>query len=400
MPDFLPFKAFMPDSEHVTDVALSSSDFENERALVSDLQSNPNNFLHVTKLPLKFPNRWEQPLGFMPEARNFVDDLIKRRILNQPDREAYYVYRQVIDGTAHTGLVGLCDMEDYDQNRIKRHEHTRHEREAFISELISRTGIIGEPVLLAHHHRQTLQDLLQMITSESPEMHFELGGREHSVWVINDSDTCASIRQEMQNAGDFYIMDGHHRIASISNLYQSNRDQNSRFALSYVLDANQLAISPFHRFIRNVGKDLNEVRTLLEPEFEFKEVGNYVMHPEHQRSFVMKCTSGTFMLTARNSWGGLDVDLFDQKIAGPVFDVHDSRSDTRIDFYAGDAPVREVMSTLEHADDVLFLLHPCTFREIAMTSDASRVLPPKSTFVEPKCRPGLFVQPFGPNPIA
>lgn len=380
-------------------VASISSDFGSDEDVVGELVSNPHSYLHVTKLPLIHPSRWEHPRAFIPHARAFIEKMLEEGALVQDDAESFYVYRQTINGESHTGLIGLCDMVDYRENHIKRHEFTRHERESFISDLIEQTSVIGEPLLLSHHHRQSLEDLLRSIILTSADLEFEVGGRFHQIWQVSDSERLQHIQHEMREIQDMYIMDGHHRIASVNKLYESRKLESYRYALSFVLDANQLSIAPFHRLIKMIPMDHSKLLNDLSEEFDIQATGAYVIHPAHQRSFILKTALGTYELNARKSWGGLDVDLFEEKIVQRIFGISDSRTDQRIEFLAGDEPINDALEMLAGNDCFLFLLHPCTFREIAMTSDAHKVLPPKSTFVEPKCSAGLFVQSYGSKPL-
>jgi uncharacterized protein (DUF1015 family) len=398
VPNLLPFKALHPSEGMIEKVASKTTDFETEDMLIEELKENPHTYHHVTKLHLLQPTKWKNSTDFLPQSRLFLERLISENVLTQDSAEGFYIYRQTIDGTSHTGVIGLCDMEDYRNNHIRKHEYTRHEREEFISALLETTSVIGEPLLLSHHHRQSLEDLLRLVIQETPDNDFEKGGRFHQIWKVVDPELIQKFQNEMQDIPDFYIMDGHHRIASVSNLYEKHKTDDFRYAMSFVLDADQLSIDPFHRLVE-AEVDLKTILARLSEDFEITEVEDYIVHPANQRSFVLKAYGETFALQALKSWGGLDVDLFENKVLNTAFNITDTRSDQRLKFLAGDSHLNEALELIKQPNKYLFLLHPCSFREIAMTSDAQQVLPPKSTFVEPKCRAGLFIQPYGNRPF-
>ena len=181
MPDLQPFNALHPRRDLIQAVASKSSDFDNEADLVAELNENPFSYLHVTKMPLLHPGRYLHPTDFLTDSRKFLLDLLDQGVLVEDSVEGFYIYRQTIDGTSHTGIIGLCDMEDYHNNHIKRHEYTRHDREEFISQLLEQTSVIGEPLLLSHHHKQSLEDLLRTIIRTEPDTEFEKGRRFHQI---------------------------------------------------------------------------------------------------------------------------------------------------------------------------------------------------------------------------
>lgn len=399
VPNLLPFKALHPTEGMIEKVAAKTTDFETEDMLVEELRENPYTYLHVTNLHLLQPTKWESPTDFLPHSRLFLERLIAKNVLTKESVEGFYIYRQTINGTSHTGVIGLCDMEDYRLDHIKKHEYTRHKREEFISALLETTSVIGEPLLLSHHHRQSLEDLLRLVIQETPDNDFEKGGRFHQIWKVVDSELIQQFQKEMQDIPDFYIMDGHHRIASVGSLYEKHKTDDFRYAMSFVLDSDQLSIDPFHRLVEAEELDLETLLARLSEDFEIAKVEDYIVHPANQRSFVLKAMGGTFVMQAIKSWRGLDVDLFENKVLNSAFGITDTRSDQRLQFLAGDSHLNKALESIKEPNRYLFLLHPCTFREIAMTSDAHQVLPPKSTFVEPKCRAGLFIQPYGNRPF-
>ncbi|MFT5513038.1 MAG: hypothetical protein ACI8SE_001438, partial [Bacteroidia bacterium] len=193
----------------------------------------------------------------------------------------------------------------------------------------------------------------------------------------------------------FYIMDGHHRAASISNLYSEYGTEEKRYCMTYLLDCNQLKINPFHRIVESDAISEFAVLEKLSEEFWVEEIPDYAVRPEQSGEFILKCSEGSYRLRLKSMVELLDVQELEGKVLASVFGITDSRSDDRISFISTEDELTEAVVRAQSPHVFLFMLHPCTFEEIALVSDNNEVMPPKSTFVEPKCDAGLFMQPYG-----
>ena len=178
--------------------------------------ANDLSFLHVTKNHMISTNVGRNSDDVYENAREYFSYLLEKEIVDQHEDEIFFVYRQTHDEISHTGIIGLCDIEDYQNDRIRKHEHTRPATERFIETLLEETNMIGEPLLLSHHHKQSLEDLLRWIIQGESDIVFEKYGKTHQIWVVNDKDIIHAIQNEVHEIDAFYIMDGHHRAASVS----------------------------------------------------------------------------------------------------------------------------------------------------------------------------------------
>lgn len=376
-------------------VATSSSDFNSEAELRDELRQNPNNYFHMSKNHLINEDSVPGTSDFFRNAKVAFDYFVDSEVVAPVSGDIYYVYRQTANDVSHTGIIGLCDIVDYQRDKIKRHEHTRPATEDFLATYIDTTKVIGEPVLLSHHHKQSLEDLLRWIIQTEPTVDYHKKGKRHQIWKIEDPELIRSFEDEVASLDEFYIMDGHHRAASVSKLYEQHQTNDYRYCMSYLLDSNQLTISPFHRLVEVNSISFESLMESLRTDFVIEEIPEYAIRPEHKGEFVLRCNEGSFRLIHKQSSSMLDVQLLEEKVLKAIFNVADSRSDDRITFIATDDELNDAIVTSSAPGTYLFLLHPCTFEEVAHISDNNQFMPPKSTFVEPKCESGMFIQPYG-----
>jgi uncharacterized protein (DUF1015 family) len=394
VPVLKPFKAYKATPNFISEVTVSSADFNSDQELMEELRQNPSCYLHMSKNHLLNSQIVPSSAEFFQNAKVFFDYMVDSEVIKNFKDDIFYVYRQTVHGISHTGIIGLCDMVDYGNDRIKKHEHTRPSTEKFLADYIEATQVVGEPILLSHHHKQSLEDLLRWIIQGEPDTEFRKNDRRHQIWVIDDPEMIHVIQDEMRSLDEFYIMDGHHRIASISNLYEEHKTDAYRYCISFVLDCNQLTINPFHRLVKEDSISFDEVITQLEQWFELEEIPDYAIRPEHKGEFVFKSAEGSYLLRYKGDSTDLDVRLLEETVLKSVFHIEDSRLDERITFLASEDELSEGVMKSNTPGHFLFLLHPCTFEEIAQISDNHQVMPPKSTYVEPKSESGLFIQPY------
>lgn len=395
MPVLKPFQAFLAKPGFTHLVAANSSDYKSERALVADLRNNPNSYLRMSKNHLLKDGGSQISAEFFKNAKVCFDYLIDTEVVDRFKDDIFFVYRQTALGVSHTGIIGLCDILDYNEDRIKKHEHTRPTTENFLANYIDATQVIGEPVLLSHHHKQSLEDFLRWIIQGEPTIDYTKNEKRHQIWAITDQEQIDVIQKEVGALDELYIMDGHHRIASVSKLYQKYNHDNYRYCVSFLIDSNQLSVNPFHRLVQVDSKSFDELILELETAFVVEEIPDYAIRPEHKGEFVLRCSEGSFRLIHKHSSPLLDVQLLESTVLSRLFKIEDSRLDDRISFIASEEELSEAVIQSSLPGNYLFILYPCTFEEIAQISDRNEFMPPKSTFVEPKCDSGMFIQPYG-----
>jgi uncharacterized protein (DUF1015 family) len=395
VPILKPFNAIQAKPEYIQQVTSNSANYSSEEELAKEMFANDLSFLHVAKNHMISSNTSRESAAVYDNAKSYFDYLFDNQIVDRFKDEIFFVYRQTYNDISHTGIIGLCDILDYQNEKILKHEHTRPATERFIENLVEETNIIGEPLLLSHHHKQSLEDLLRWVIQGESDVTFTKKGKTHQIWVVQDNDVIESIQNEVAEIGSFYIMDGHHRAASVSNLYLENEDNDKRYCMTYLLDCNQLKINPFHRIVRSSDLSVEAVFNALNESFWVDEMPDYAVRPEESGEFVLKCTAGTFRLKLKNVVELLDVQEFEKKVLSVIFGIKDSRLDDRIEFISTDEALTEAVVQAQSPDTYLFLLHPCNFEDVALISDNGEYMPPKSTFVQPKCDAGLFMQRYG-----
>ncbi|MFT5513537.1 MAG: hypothetical protein ACI8SE_001945, partial [Bacteroidia bacterium] len=210
MPILKPFKAVQAKPEHIPFVSANSNNFNSEDEMAKEMFANDISFLHVTKNHLISSKTERNSDDVYENARDYFAYLFKKEIVDQFKDEIFFVYRQTREEVSHTGIIGLCDIQDYQNDRIRKHERTRPATERFIENLLDETKMVGEPLLLSHHHKQSLEDLLRWIIKGESDIAFEKNSTAHQIWVVNDSDVIHAIQTEVREIDAFYIMDGHH----------------------------------------------------------------------------------------------------------------------------------------------------------------------------------------------
>jgi len=224
VPILKPFNAIQAKPEYIQQVTSNSANYSSEEELAKEMFANDLSFLHVTKNHMISSDISRESDVVYDNAKAYFDHLFDNELVDRFKDEIFFVYRQTHNDISHTGIIGLCDILDYQNGKILKHEHTRPATERFIENLVEETNIIGEPLLLSHHHKQSLEDLLRWVIQGESDVTFTKNGKTHQIWVVQDNDIIESIQNEVAEIGSFYIMDGHHRAASVSNLYLENED--------------------------------------------------------------------------------------------------------------------------------------------------------------------------------
>jgi len=334
--------------------------------------------------------------AYFEAVRQFSSRIKSHSNLVREDQPTFYVYRQWINGIHHTGIIALVDIEDYMNDVIKRHENTRVDREKFIARLFDSTKLIAQSVLMGHRHHEGLHELLKEVVAKThPVLDFKQGDIHHQVWVVENSQWQASIGEFIREKKALYIMDGHHRIATIARLYKEYGTEQYRYLPAYLLDENQLHIDPFHRLVQDSGVGQEQLIQALEAEFEIRPlVGD--LHPKEKGQFTLITNGEAFELEYKGDKSfELDVYLIEELVLNKVLGITDTRNDESLSFVKGDSQLRAAIESSITEGSHLFMLHPCSFNEIGTISDRGDVMPPKSTSVEPKSITGLLNYVYG-----
>ncbi|MEI7670748.1 MAG: DUF1015 family protein [Deltaproteobacteria bacterium] len=405
----VPFCALRPGKQVVHQVAAPPYDVLNVTEARKQVQHNPLSFLHVEKSEIDLPDTaGVEDLRIYQRARENLDVLICQGIFAREESAAFYLYRQQMGNHVQTGIAACVSLAEYENGRIKRHEFTRPDKERERMLHIDAVGAQTGPILLAYRGEGTIDRLTARVAGRPPEYAFTTdNGVCNTVWGIRDSTEIRAITEGFASVDALYIADGHHRAAAAAAVARLRRSRNScdrgdethHFMLAVLFPSEQLRIMDYNRAVR----DLNG---LTEAAF-LKRVGeNFLISkdfaaksPERRHDFGMYLGGEWSCLTTRaeivredDPISDLDVSLLQQNLLDPILGIRDPRTDARVEFIGGIRGMAELERLVNHAGfAVAFSLYPPTVAQMMAVADAGKVMPPKSTWFEPKLLSGLFV---------
>lgn len=401
-----PFKALRPHNEYAAQVASRPYDVLNSEEARKEAKDNLVSFLHVTKSEIDLPADVDiHSEAVYQKAKENLEHLIDRRVLFFEEEPCYYIYELGWKGRTQTGLVCVSSVADYFNDVIKKHEFTRPEKEQDRIDHIRTTRAQTGNVFLTCKDIKELDDVFEHWKKHNnAEYSFTAAdGVTHTIWVVNAVATIDVITHLFKEKISFtYIADGHHRAASAAKVSQTLPDsEEAQYFLTTIFPANQLAILDYNR----VTKDLNG---LSEEEFLQKLEENFIVDksdtehsPKELHEFGMYLNNQWYKLTAKEGSykndpiGVLDVTILQENILDKILAIKDPRTDTRIDFVGGIRGLAELEKRVSSGEmKVAFSLHPVSIQQLFDIADSGNVMPPKSTWFEPKLRDGLLTHCF------
>jgi uncharacterized protein (DUF1015 family) len=397
-----PFKALRPHNEYAAQVASKPYDVLSSEEARKETKENLLSFLHVTKSEIDLPpNVDAHSEAVYQKAKENLQQFIDNRILFFEEYPCYYIYELAWKGRTQTGLVCVSSVEDYFNDVIKKHEFTRPEKEQDRIDHIRTTKAQTGNVFLACKDLKELDDVFDHWKKyNNSEYYFTADdGVVHTIWVVSALATIDVITNLFKEKVPFtYIADGHHRAASAAKVSQALPDsEDAKYFLTTIFPANQLAILDYNR----VAKDLNG---LSDEEFLQKlteafsvEKADAAVSPKELHQFGMFLNNQWYKLTAKEGSfkndpiGVLDVTILQENILDKILGIKDPRTDKRIDFVGGIRGLGELEKRVSSGDMKLaFSLHPVSIQQLFDIADSGQVMPPKSTWFEPKLRDGLL----------
>lgn len=407
MPRIKAFKGIRPDKEKTLQViAKPFEQFYTEPAK-KILQTNPISFLHTIEPLIDNPfMRGSREEMIFKKAKEFFEDFIDDKVLLSDEKEAIYIYRTFNKGRWQTGIWCITAIDDYLDNTLRKHEHTRAEREKDLIEYLDNTGIDANPVLVTYAGTPTIQNIINKKIEEKPLVDFFADEQEHQLWMIDDGDSIKTIVSEFQKLPESYIADGHHRAAAASlagiqrrknNLkHRGHEDYNFFSTLYFTFD--QLIVFEFQRLVKDLnGLTETEFLEKLKLNFEISETSTpkplspHAFHMYMDKKWLEIKISET-MISVADPVERLDVSILQNKILNPILGIEDPRRDKRIKFIGGPTPVAEVVKMIDEGEmKVAFFLYPTSIDELIDVADNGSVMPPKSTWFEPKLHCGLLI---------
>lgn len=399
-----PFRALRPTRDKAHLVITKPYYAYKKSYLKAKLEGNPFTFIHVIT-PDYFMKDPPEP-GSKERfdlIRSEFQRFLENNILIREEEPSFYIYRQTKDGHAYIGIIAGAAVEDYDKGHIKKHEATITSRENMFADYLENTGFNAEPVLISYPKDEIVEDILNLVVQNRPEYEFTTTDViTHEMWVIPHEYENTLI-EHFDRIKDTYIADGHHRCASSSILAQRKKglenDPTQHF-LALFMSEERLKIFDFNRLIMDMnGHSKKEVKDLLSEKFDIQKSGKTMVKPVKEHQFTMYLGNKWYILEPKpGTWDSndvvadLDAEILTKNVLEPIFDIHDLKTDERIQFISGDKGMKGIKKAIDKGEAKIgFALYPVTIDHVKKVADENRIMPPKSTWIEPKLRSGLTI---------
>lgn len=403
-----PFAALRPPKKIVREVASHPYDvLDSEEA---KKEAGEKSLLHIIKPEIDFDPIVDEkdPRAYDKAVENFKK-WQKEGWLVQDPKEEYYVYAQTMNGRTQYGVVLCANVEDYLTGKIKKHELTRRDKEEDRRTHVRIQNANLEPVFFAYEENKVIDDIVKETINKKPEYDFTAeDGFGHKLWVIDDDKTIDTITKTFDKVPAFYVADGHHRTAAAAGVAEEKKEANPHhtgkeeynYFMAVAFPENQLHIMDYNRVV----KDLNGLTSAkflnaLEKDFDVVDKGCFTWHPSGLHNFSMYLDGRWHSLTAKKGTfddndpiGVLDVTVLSNLVLDKLLGIKDLRTDKRIDFVGGIRGLGELKKRVDSKEmKVAFALYPVSMRQLINIADSGNIMPPKTTWFEPKLRSGLFI---------
>ncbi len=405
-----PFKGVRPPRDLVEQVASRPYDVLNSDEARAEAAGNPRSLYHIIKPEIDFePGTDEHDARVYDKAVENFKAFQHNGWLVQDDREHYYIYAQTMNGHTQYGIVVAANVADYLSGVIKKHELTRRDKEEDRMKHVRVQNANIEPVFFAFPDNKALQQIIDTVTAGEPEYDFTApDGFGHTFWVIDDDATIARITEEFARIPYLYIADGHHRTAAAAlvgnekaRLNPAHRgDEEYNYFLAVAFPASHLRIIDYNRLVKDLnGLSAAEFLEKLEFNFIVKDMGTVPYRPDRLHNFSLYLEGRWYSLTAREGTyddndpiGVLDVTISSDLILRDLLGITDLRSDKRIDFVGGIRGLEELSRRVDSGEMAAALaLFPVSMKQLMDIADSGNIMPPKTTWFEPKLRSGLVI---------
>ncbi|MGD9345073.1 MAG: DUF1015 family protein [Candidatus Aminicenantes bacterium] len=406
------FKAWRPKPGLEKDVASYPYDVLSSEEARNIAQDNPYSFLHVVKPEIDLPvgtDLYSQPV--YDKAKENFTRFIKEGILIQEKDPKLYIYRQTMGGREQYGIVGCVSVEDYNSDVIKKHEHTRPAKEQDRIKHVDITDANAGPIFLTYKARKTINDLVSEVVKSAPVYDFVASdGIGHTVWIIENDETSENIIKEFGALDFLYVADGHHRSASAAKVANMRKEANHghsgeeeyNFFLAVLFPDEQLQILDYNRVLKHLNTHTEEeLFQTLEKTFAIDDMGVEPYKPQKKGEIGMYMDHKWYRLTLKpeivqahmdDPVERLDISVLQKTLLAPFFGIDNPRTSDDIDFVGGIRGLKELIRLVDSGKfKVAFAMYPVSIEELMNIADAGKVMPPKSTWFEPKLRSGLLV---------
>ncbi len=402
------FRAIRPTAEMAEQVAALPYDVVNSEEARAMTVGRPYSFLHVDKAEIDLPEGTDI---YSPEvyakARENLYGMMDKGILVQDEKPMLYIYELTMDGRSQTGLVACTSIDEYMDGVIKKHELTREDKELDRIRHVDVCNANTGPIFLAYRTVDGISEMIDKIKNNAPVYDFTAeDGIKHRVWIIDGETDINNLVELFKKVPNLYIADGHHRNASAAKVGLKRRQENPDYTgdeefnyyLSVIFPSDQLKILDYNRVVRDLnGMTETEFMERLSNKFDIAEKDGRAK-PKKQYDFGMYLNKKWYMLTAKekirsnDAIKGLDVSILQDNVLEDVLGIGDIRTDKRIDFVGGIRGLAELERRVDSGEmKVAFAMYPTSIEQLMTIADEGKIMPPKSTWFEPKLRSGLFI---------
>ena len=405
------FRGFRPKKEFASRIASRPYDVLNSEEARIEVEGNPYSFLHVVKPEVDLPPDTDiHSEQVYRKGRENLEKMIGDGILFQDENPSLYIYAQTMNGKTQYGLMGCASIRDYMNNVIRRHELTRPDKEEDRKQHVRITNFHAEPVFFAYPPHIEIDEIVARIAKSEPEYDFTADdGIGHQIWVVSDAGDVERLETLFATDVPFtYVADGHHRTAAAAGVgverRKSDPDYTGReeynFFLAVLFPANQLTIIDYNRVVKDLnGLGDEEFLEKLKSSFIVKHEGDKIFKPGRLHEFGMYLSGSWYSLTAMEGTyddddpiGKLDVTVLSRQVLEPLLNITDLRKSKRIDFVGGIRGLGELKKRVDSGEmKVAFALYPVSMEHLMEIADTDNIMPPKTTWFEPKLRSGLVI---------
>jgi uncharacterized protein (DUF1015 family) len=416
-----PFLCVRPNGKAVQEVAALPYDVYDRKEAKEAVSGKPLSFLNIDRPETQFPDDFDMYSDeAYRKARELLDREIKDGTFVKEEVPCYYVYEQTVEsgalapvmkGHSQTGIVACSSVDEYLSGTIRKHENTRADKELDRIRHVDACDAQTGPIFLAFRANAELKKLTDAAKSEMPVYDFVSDdGIRHRVWRVADAGRTAKIEEIFRTIPSTYIADGHHRAASAVKVALKRREENPSFTgaepynffLSVLFPDEELKILPYNRVVKDLnGLTAEEFLDKIRAAFDVRECGTSAVEPQEKNVFGMYLNHRWYELTAKKDRRsddpvkGLDVSILQDAVLTPVLGITDPRTDKRISFIGGIRGTKELERLVDGGCAAAWSMHPTSMQELLAVADAKLLMPPKSTWFEPKLRSGIFIHQIG-----
>lgn len=408
MADIRPFPAIRPAEGMAERIAALPYDVYSRAEAKEFVKDHKDSFLNIDRAETQFPDDVDTYADCVyDKARELLWNMVKDGRLIRDEKPCYYIYQLEMDGRCQTGLAACCSVDEYNSRIIKRHENTRADKELDRIRHVDTTDAQTGPIFLAYRHDDELRNIIEKCQKETPVYDFTAeDGISHRIWIIGEKEDIRTVYEAFGKMDSIYIADGHHRCASAAKVAMDRRsrfpedgkNESYNYFLSVLFPDDELAIYDYNRVLKDLNgmtaiellerlKEHFVVEEAEESPYRPKEKGEFGMYLEH-KWYVVKALPD---ILSTDVVEGLDVSVLQTYVLDELFGIKDPKTDNRIEFVGGIRGLKELEKRVEDGGACAFSMYPTSIEELFAVADEGRLMPPKSTWFEPKLRSGLFI---------